>query len=140
MEQFIKIKINEQKYLFQHTTSFKELKFSILEETGLLVDKFCFEDNFISEKINTEAFAEKIILCQITNKHQYEKHGQNNDSFRCKSCKSNLSKITLKCKHTNKCKMKLFRQDKIGNDSFYISNNKIQSASISGTESQVNSS
>ena len=107
----INVEITEQKYLFNTTNTFLELKFSILKETGLLIDRFYFEDNILSHDIKPINFSGKLIKTAISDQNKYQVHGKNKDSFRCSVCYSSLNKTTFKCKHTDSCRRKQSRNN-----------------------------
>jgi hypothetical protein len=119
MEGLLNLEINNRKYLFNYTKNFSQLKIAILKKTGYLVQNFCYEDNVIDDEVITQPFIGKLIKCEFVDKHQYKIHGQDDHSFRCKTCRSNLNLNTYKCKHSDKChaqNRKLSKQNDTHND------------------------
>ena len=103
------ILIDNQKYVLpEHFKTFEELKTYFATEFGILVKRFYIEDCLIA---NSEKTSQNytLKLTGLSDGHKYTKNGH---GLRCESCRKNLSKISWKCYHDAKCKLKIARTKK----------------------------
>ena len=101
----IHVQIENQKYILGETDSFYQLKISALKASGYIIEHFLFEDNIIGDEVLSKYFSGKLIIGRTTDERKYEQHGKHKHSYRCVKCRRNLNFDTLKCKHSDKCRL-----------------------------------
>ena len=136
IQKAIKIKINEEIYNLSNVSTFFELKKNIMFEFDLIISNFVTDQGIISDKLNPNDY-ENII--GIVDKYEYERLGEEeNEYFRCNSCRQTISAVSLKCKHTSKCRSRIYRN--AVSDTLSLRSDRIDSEVVFARDFDDNSS
>jgi hypothetical protein len=113
----IEVKVNNQKYYFEITSTFTELKKTILEETGRLPKKLWSNDTIITNGLSPKLFEGKLLVAEVDN-ITFDSYGENSHSFRCSICRRNVDLNSFVCNHTSGCKSSRSKSKNAINNSF----------------------